>query len=187
MRRFSKIGKSFAVLFVGARSAFYSLLLEQVLGAADQESALNNVLEKTSAMFPDVLVQAARHRAVERHELGIALQAPGLGDHFFRVLVSWHHRSWISVDGVRNLACCLKGTRPGDPLADMIFNLGMTFVLSELDKCREEPPSVWWERSPDTVSCPEVSYVDDWALFISHESPGQLCDRMVDITDRLTG
>ena len=31
MRRFSKIGKSFAVLFVDARSAFYSLLLEQVL------------------------------------------------------------------------------------------------------------------------------------------------------------
>ena len=30
MRRFSKIGKSFAVLFVDARSAFYSLLLEQV-------------------------------------------------------------------------------------------------------------------------------------------------------------
>ena len=46
MRRFSKIGKSLAVLFVDALSAFYSLLLEQVSGAADQESALNNVLDK---------------------------------------------------------------------------------------------------------------------------------------------
>ena len=98
MRRFSKIGKSFAVLFVDARSAFYSLLLEQVLGAADQESALNKVLEKISDLFPDVLAQAAKHRAVERHELGTALQAAGLGDHFIRVLVNWHHRSWISVE-----------------------------------------------------------------------------------------
>ena len=40
--------------------------------------------------------------------------------------------------------------------------------------------------SPDTVSCPEVSYVDDLALFISHESLGQLYDRVVAITDRLT-
>ena len=125
------------------------------------------MLEKISDLFPDVLAQAAKHRAVERHELGTALQAAGLGDHFIRVLVNWHHRSWISVDGVRNIACCSKGTRPGDPLADIILNLGMTFILSELDKCREEPPSVRWEPmrgpflvrpgSPDTVSCPEVS------------------------------
>ena len=55
MRRFSKIGKSFAVLFVDARSAFYSLLLEQVLGAADQETALNKVLEKISDFVPRCL------------------------------------------------------------------------------------------------------------------------------------
>ena len=30
-------------------------------------------------MFPDVLAQAAKHRAVERHELGTALQAARLG------------------------------------------------------------------------------------------------------------
>ena len=61
MRRFSKIGKSVAVLFVDARSAFYSLLLEQVLGAADEESALNKVLEKISDLIPDVWAQAAKH------------------------------------------------------------------------------------------------------------------------------
>ena len=124
------------------------------LGAADQESARNKVLEKISDLFPDVLAQAAKHRAVERHELGTTLQAAGSGDHFIRVLVNWHHRSWISVDGVRDIACCSKGTRPGDPLADIIFNLGMTFILSELDKCREDPPSVRWEpmRGPFLVS-----------------------------------
>ena len=35
--------------------------------------------------------------------------------------------------------------------------------------------------SSDTVSCPEVSYVDDLALFISHDSPGKLCDRVTEI------
>ena len=89
MRRFSPMGKSFAVLFVDARIAFYPLLQEQVLGAVDQESAVNNVLENISDIFSDVLAQAARHRAVERHELGTALQAAGLGDHFIRVLVDW--------------------------------------------------------------------------------------------------
>ena len=60
MRRFSQIGKSFVVLFVDARSAFYSLFQEQVLGAVDQEGALNNVLEKISTIFPNVLAQAGR-------------------------------------------------------------------------------------------------------------------------------
>ena len=40
--------------------------------------------------------------------------------------------------------------------------------------------------SPDTVSCPEVSYVDDLALFNSSECPSQLCGRVVAITDGLT-
>ena len=65
MRRFSKIGKSFAVLFVDAHSAFYSLFLEQVLGAADQESALNNVPEKISDLFPDVLMSSAQHSRLQ--------------------------------------------------------------------------------------------------------------------------
>ena len=85
------------------------------------------------AIFANVLAQAARHRAAERHELGTALQAAGVEDHLIRVLVNWHYRSWISVEEVRNTACCLKRTRPGDPLADIIFNLGMAFILSELD------------------------------------------------------
>ena len=44
----------------------------------------------------------------------------------------------------------------------------------------------WSLGSSDTVSCPEVSYFDDLALFISHDSPGKLCDSVVDITNRLT-
>ena len=167
------------------------------MGAADQESAFNKVLEKITDVFPDVLAQAAKHRAVERHERGTALQAVGVGDHFIRELVNWHHCSWILVDGVRNKACCSKCTRPSDPLADKIFNLGMTFILSELDKCRRNRRlfvgSQWeflfWGSpgSPATVSCPDVRYVDDLALFISHDSPGKLCDTVVDITNRLTG
>ena len=155
------------------------------------------MLEKISDLFPDVLAQAAKHRAVERHELGTVLQAAGLGDHFIRVLVNWHHRSWISVDGVRDLACCSKGTRPGDPLADIFFNLGMTFILSEWTNAGRNRrlfdgsqfEVLFFFVSPgssDTVSCPEVSYVDDLALFISHDSPGKLCDRVVDITNILT-
>ena len=89
MRRFSKIAKSFAVLLVDARNAFYSLLLEQVSGAADQESALNKVLEKISDLFLNFL--------------GTVLQAAGFRDDF-----NWHHRSWISVGGVRDKACCSK-------------------------------------------------------------------------------
>ena len=101
MRRFSQM-----VLFVDARSAFYSVFQEQVLGAVDPESALNNLLEKISTIFPNLLAQAARHRAAERHDLGTALQAAGVGDLFIRVLVSWHYRSWISVERVRIRACC---------------------------------------------------------------------------------
>ena len=94
------------------------------------------------------------------------------------------------------MACCSKGTRPGDPLADIIINLGMSFTLSEVDKCRDELPSVRWEamkgpflgtsESLEVISCLELSHVDDLALCISHECPSQLCDRVTAITDGLT-
>ena len=41
--------------------------------------------------------------------------------------------------------------------------------------------------SPDVVLCPEVSYVDDLALFISHERPNKFCDRMYSQVARSRG
>ena len=75
----------------------------------------------------------------------------------------------------------------------MIFNLRMSFILFEVDKCWDESPSVRLEgmRGPSlgtseslkVISCPEVSCVDALALCISHECPSQLCDRVIAITD----
>ena len=64
------------------------------------------------------------------------------------------------VEGDSRVASCAKGTRPGDPLADIIFNVAMYAALDMFVK--ERPTN------------PHVSYVVDTTAFVTHNCPRQL-------------
>ena len=65
------------------------------------------------------------------------------------------------VEGDSRVASCAKGTRPGDPLADIFFfNVAMYAALDMFVK--ERPTN------------PHVSYVDDTTAFVTHNCPRQL-------------
>ena len=71
------------------------------------------------------------------------------------------------VEGDARVASCAKGTRPGDPLADIIFNVAMHAALDMFVK--ERPTN------------PHISYVDDTTAFVTHCCPKQLLHE-VDVT-----
>ena len=66
----------------------------------------------------------------------------------------------MAVGGDSNVASCAKGTRPGDPLADIIFNVAMYAALDMFVK--ERPTN------------PHVSYVNDTTAFVTHNCPRRL-------------
>ena len=81
----------------------------------------------------DCLVQELpeQYRARERDFIlewldgGSALQRLGVPAQLAARLADWHTQSFVVVEGDSRVASCAKGTRPGDPLADIIFNVAM--------------------------------------------------------------
>ena len=116
----------------------------------------------------DSLVQELpeQHRARERDFIlewldgGSALQRLGVPAQLAARLEDWHTQSFVVVEGDSRVASCAKGTRPGDPLADIIFNVAMYAALDMFVK--ERPIN------------PHVSYVDDTTAFVTHNCPRQL-------------
>ena len=91
---------------------------------------------------------------------GSALQRLGVPAQLAARLEDWHTQSFVVVEGDSRVASCAKGTRPGDPLADIIFNVAMYAALDMFVK--ERPTN------------PHVSYVDDTTAFVTHNCPRQL-------------
>ena len=55
-------------------------------------------------------------------------------------LKDWHTQSFVAVEGDSRVASCAKGTSPGDPLADIIFNVAMHAALDMFVKERSTNP-----------------------------------------------
>ena len=69
-------------------------------------------------------------------------------------LKDWHTQSFVAVEGDSRVASCAKGTRPGDPLADIILNVAMHAAL---DMFVKERPNV-----------------DDTTAFVTHNCARRL-------------
>ena len=102
------------------------------------------------------------------------------------VVKEFQSDSWMTVG--RGLAVAEAGTRPGDSLADIIFSFLFTAVLRQVRKALLHagfdvrlPWSEGWYRNllaegePETDLAPiDVSWMDDLALLLSANSPGEL-------------
>ena len=148
-----------AALFMDVKNAFPSLAHVMVFGDQSRERRFAKV---------DCLVQELpeQYRARERDFIlkwldgGSALQRLGVPAQLVARLNGWHTQSFVAVEGDSRVASCAKGTRPGDPLADIIFNVAMHAALDMFVK--ERPTN------------PHISYVDDTTAFVTHNCPRQL-------------
>ena len=43
--------------------------------------------------------------------------------------------TWFTVHGTDMIAATSKGTRPGDPLADLLFAVSQTLILTDIEGC----------------------------------------------------
>ena len=111
----------------------------------------------------DRLVQELpeQYRARERDFIlewldgGSALQRLGVFAQLAARLKDWHTQSFVAVEGDSRVASCAKGTRPGDPLANIIFDVS--------DACS---PRHVCERTSDKP--------DDTTAFVTHNCPRRL-------------
>ena len=58
----------------------------------------------------------------------------GVGEHLRELARDWHQVTWFASDALDTVAVTERGAVPGDPLADLMFNVCMRFVLRPIER-----------------------------------------------------
>ena len=171
--------RSCAALFTDLKGAFYSVVQELAIGAcmtgeARKEAFRLAGLSEKVACDLDTLIEA--NVSVIQ---GLAVAAP-----WRRLLADWHRHTGFTVQGGRRIVSNLLGTRPGDPLADLVFALAFTVFQKRLrEVVRDaglmptfllEGPGLFQAGAASVEEMGLPSYMDDLVVMLEAEFPMDL-------------
>ena len=172
-------GVSCAVLFLDLSNAFHHLVRELVTGIA-HSSSLEVVLETlTTTQHPTERIRAAC-------SLPGLLEKLGAPDCLVRLLRDIHAETWCSLPD-QSVLHTHRGTRPGSPLADIIFHVLMKAVAEDIDE---------WVGSHDVHSAvldvsethfPCIVWADDVAVPVATTDATQLVPLLSDLLQAIHG
>ena len=120
-----------AIVFFDLRAAFYSVLRQALIATEMDPTALIAALTRMglpSDVISEWLQQASADHAV--------LDA---SPHLEKLIQDCMTNTFFSIDGVPGVCKTTRGTRPGDPLGDLLFNLIMRLVLPRYPCIRSGP------------------------------------------------
>ena len=119
-------GYSVAVLFIDLSEAFHRLVRELVTGVVNDD-------------YAQEILQSVQNSGIHPSGLRQWLQVPGLLQRLgcspllVKLLQDIHHHTWFALQHHELPSQTLRGTRPGSPLADVIFHLLMVDCLVEVN------------------------------------------------------
>ena len=151
--------QSQGLVFVDFKSAFYSVakdLLVHHKRSTDEFQQLcqtMNIPESAKQAFATNLATADTIWKSTHSEGAAAMVAASL------------RRTWFLVPWGQNVMAPRTGSRPGDPLADLLFTTIMTEMLTQIHE-RAEQCGIWDQYVPAEVAAPSVTWVDDVAFSI---------------------
>ena len=157
---------SASVLFVDVIGAFDAVVGDLLFDSSLLDEQVAAAL-RACGFGPEVMHELAEQIRGE----SIAKQA-GLHPHLQAILQQAHASTWFSTQGVSAVVETKVGSRPGDPVGDVVYNFLATKVLQEVEKEAMSRgvvpmlPSVGGEHTlaqNAPLALAEVSYVDDSA------------------------
>ena len=183
-----------AVTFYDVKAAFYQVLRQALIPG--------------EAGFTDTKLLGLLHGlGVPDHALSELLQhlhtiaaLPSVCDdeHLTAQIADLFRGSWFRLDGSSDLVLTRRGTRPGDPLADLLFGFLFSAYLrsvdhalaqEELETFVPQPQHPQDGTAPFHVSAPQclgcMAWADDFAHLQSSKDCATLCDRVVRATGLL--
>ena len=175
--------KSAAVVFVDIAAAYYGVIREAILGANAHTRPLQALVE--SLGLSDADLQMLQHYVDSQP----VLREQDASPLFCEIASELHHNTWFVMSGDSCLVETFRGTRPGGSLADVIFNILFSKVLSRRDRTatgRFVPQIPWdgiispWPTSQEAqhdalpVEAGDVVYADDLASFLVCTSAAHL-------------
>ena len=159
-----------AVLFIDFRSAFYTVIRQGLFQSPVDDTALIAALKRFG--IDHEAIQGLLAQADEDNATG------GISKHAEYLLSDLFKATFFQVDGIEEVALTTKGTRPGDPVGDILFNMLMTVMLDEVTDYIQSNTRASWQGEagpqdelhryrdiPDHAWC-EVAFVDDLAVLL---------------------
>ncbi|CAE7242238.1 unnamed protein product, partial [Symbiodinium necroappetens] len=172
-----------SLTFFDLKTAFYRVL-RQVLVPSEKgagDAAFVRLLSELGV--PD---QAVCELATQLGNM-VALAEAGVSDHLMAQTADLFRGSWFKLQGETTIWLTRRGTRPGDPLADLLFAFSFTACCRAIDDSLQSaglqtsmpevamsPPWHSWE-APDTLGLP--AWADDFVFLQADPSPVRLCQR----------
>ena len=163
-----------AIVFFDLRAAFYSVLRQALTGIEIDSTTLTTALSRLG--ISPQLWEAWLDQASQDHAL---IEA---SPHVEKLIQDCMTNTFFTIEGLPGVCKTTRGTRPGDPLGDLLFNLIMRLVLIDTHTYIQAHASVEWIGSPaacasfaeanDVPKCAyfDVSYVDDAAVALHAET-----------------
>eukprot|EP00435_Cladocopium_sp_Y103_P074980 s16_g52.t2 len=172
--------KPAAIIFFDFQAAFYSVirqgLFQEELDAQGLRSAMHR-LGATEDEINELLTHAHQDAALN-----------GIDPHAALLLQDLFRSTFFTVEGVKLPCMTSKGTRPGDPVGDVLFNMSMRLILKDVTEFISQRTSAIWEGTPaqhqnftevgepHAFAWGEIAFVDDCAISIRAEDNNQLLE-----------
>ena len=188
-------GESCAVFFGDLIAAFDSVVREIIMGGRLDPDALRRRL-RALALEPDVVEAIVAYVAA-----GDLLQRAGVPEEVADLVRLVHNSTWFTSRGCDDLAITGGGTRAGNPLADLLFNLiaaglfrvvrarlvsaGLVTMLADVApvSCLHRPAGAAASERPFA----DVSYLDDVAFALKRKSAAALLDDLSKVVACVVG
>ena len=167
-----------AIVFFGMKAAFYSVLRQALTTCEDPSNAFQFAMQRLG------LAESEIHDMLSAVENECALE--GVSSHVERLVHDTMSHTFFTVEGVASPVATHLGTRPGDPIGDLLFNLTMSKILAEMKDIVIESGVATWFGDPARCSdflepgelpahgFADVSFVDDCAVAIHSSDLGRL-------------
>ena len=168
LARTSALKRTALFVFYGVKTAFYAVIRQMLLPVPLSREEYLDVLDSVDNPLPLVPILEA------------AMACPALvpevssDKHLTSILTDAHLDTWFHVQDANDLAATLKGTRPGDSLADLLFSILLCPVLDEVQDlesklglalgCPKSPEKIAKASDPQEVLCTDITFADDTAF-----------------------
>lgn len=178
-----------AALFFDLKSAFYMVLRQAFTCIQSHDDAF------MAAMFHFGLTPAEVNRLLNAAKNDEAVH--GLPRHMQHILQDLLHNTYFTVQGLAEPCQTTRGTRPGDPVADVLFNPCMHLILTDFRAQMEECSDVPWlgKATPldDLEAMPamppegfvDVTFVDDCVVLIHGRTNDRVAHTMKAVVEAL--
>ena len=167
--------KTTAILFVDLQQAFYSVIRASLFSKAVSSDSLKQALQDFGILPQDF------HEILDTTGQDFALA--GLPSHCQHVVMDFFTSSYFKMASTPGVVATKRGTRPGDPLGDLLFNMVFKLVMADMKQQVMNQTDLCWLRAAgtlDEISAPagngffQLAFVDDLACAFQIEDGKQL-------------